>query len=249
MKVSIITATLNNQETVEECFRSVYSQSYKNIEHIVIDGGSTDGTMDVAGRYGSRISRLVSEPDNGIYYALNKGIGLATGDIIGFIHADDIYAGPGVVESVVSRINGNNADSCYGDLEYVSRNNTETVIRSWKACPYREGLLKKGWMPPHPTFFVRRGVYEKFGNFNTDLKIAADYELVLRFLGKNGISAHYIPEVLVKMRVGGKSNRNLINIAVKSYEDYRALKLNGMDHAAFTVFLKNVSKLPQFIRR
>ena len=249
IKVSIITAALNNQEIIQNCILSVIQQTYQNRECIIVDGGSTDGTLDVIKKYGDRITKWVSEPDEGLYYALNKGIRMATGDIVGFLNADDFFAHNEVIERVVARMIEYNVDSCYGDLLYVDKNNTDKIIRYWKSVPYKEGLFYEGWMPPHPTFFVKKEVYERHGYFNTDFKIAADYELMLRFLEKHKISTYHIPEVLIKMRLGGMSNRNLKNLFTKSSEDYRAWKVNDMKGGFYTIFLKNISKIPQFFRR
>ena len=249
MKISIITATLNNRGTIEDCLNSIHNQSYKDIEHIVIDGGSTDGTLDLLSKYKNSITIQVSEPDKGIYYALNKGLKLAKGDIIGFLHADDMFADNDVIDTVVSNMERLNVDSCYGDLIYVGKKNTEKTVRYWKSCPYEKGLFEKGWMPPHPTFFVKKEMYVKYGMFDTDFKIAADYELMLRFLERHQITTLYIPSVLVKMRTGGTSNRSLRNILLKSKEDYRARKKNNVNNALSTVLLKNLSKIPQFLGR
>ncbi|MEW6601243.1 MAG: glycosyltransferase family 2 protein [Nitrospirota bacterium] len=246
MKVSIITAVYNSRDTIEDSIRSVLDQKYENIEYIVVDGGSSDGTVEIVKKYQERISKFTSEPDKGIYHALNKGLEMATGDIVGFLHADDMYANSLVLDWIVSRIMNCNTDSCYGDLQYVYRKNTSKTLRYWKSCPYSRGLFKKGWMPPHPTFFVRKEVFDKYGHFNTDFKIAADYEHMLRVLEKKKISTYYIPEVLVKMRIGGKSNRGLKNLLMKSSEDYRAWKVNNLEGGLFTILLKNISKLPQF---
>ncbi len=248
MKISIITAVYNRADVIEDCIKSVLSQSYKNIEHIIIDGGSTDGALEVIERYRNGISKIVSEPDDGIYDALNKGIRLATGDIIGFLHADDFYAHDKVIERVVEVFLKHGVDSCYGDLLYVDRNNTDRVIRYWKSSPYKLGKFKYGWMPPHPTFFVKRVIYKRYGYFNTDFRIAADYELMLRFLEKHKISTYYIPEVLIKMRLGGASNKSLKNMAIKSYEDYKAWKINNLKGSFLIILLKNVVKIPQFLR-
>lgn len=249
MRVSIITAVYNDIETVEQCINSVLSQHYENIEHIIIDGGSTDGTIEIIKKYNNKTSKSVSEPDDGIYCALNRGINLASGDIIGVLHADDFYANDNVIETMVSQMKKHNVDSCYGDLLYVRKENTDQTVRYWKSCPYKNGLFQKGWMPPHPSFFVRKYIYNKYGVFNTDFKIAADYELMLRFLEKNKITTHYIPSVLVKMRTGGVSNRNLKNIARKTVEDYRAWRVNNQPVTFNTILYKNLSKIPQFFRR
>jgi glycosyltransferase len=249
MRISVITAVLNNRKIVEDCIRSVINQKYKNCESIIIDGVSTDGTIDVIKKYEGRITKWVSEPDEGLYDALNKGIRMATGDVVGFLNADDFYAHNRVLEKVGSLMVGRNVDSCYADLQYVDKNRPERIIRYWKSNPYKEGLFHRGWMPPHPTFFVKREIYEKYGYFNTEFKIAADYELMLRFLEKYKISTYYIPEVLIKMRLGGMSNRSLRNLFIKSSEDYKAWKVNDLKGGVYTILLKNISKLPQFFKR
>jgi glycosyltransferase len=188
----------------------------------------------------------VSEPDTGIYSALNKGLNLATGEAVGILHSDDIYAHDRVVEKVVEAFGKSGADSVYGDLKYVDRNNPDRVVRSWKSSPFIPGKFRYGWMPPHPTFFVKRRVFENYGGFNENLRIAADYELMLRFLEKHRVSTHYLPEVLIHMRVGGISNRGLRNLWIKSREDVLAWKLNGLKSSIYTIPLKNLSKIPQF---
>ncbi|MGQ0792583.1 MAG: glycosyltransferase family 2 protein [Deltaproteobacteria bacterium] len=245
MKISIITVVRNNKNLIAGCIESVLAQTYSNIEYIVIDGGSTDGTLDVIKRYEPRISRWVSEPDRGIYDALNKGISMATGDVIGFLHSDDFYAHAGVIGKVAEALARSLADSVYGDLVYLSADGGR-VVRLWRAGEFRRDLLRWGWMPPHPTFFVRAEVYRRLGGFNTDFSIASDYELVLRLLMKYEISTRYIPEVLVKMRMGGRSNGRVRNVVKKSIEDYRALKMSGMSGALFALVFKNISKVPQF---
>ena len=248
MKVSVITAVRNGAETLRGCIESVQKQTIL-AEHIIIDGASTDGTFDIIAQYRSSIAKVISEPDKGIYDALNKGIRLASGDVIGLLHGDDLYAHDKVLESVVKVFEEQNVDSCYGDLLYVYKNDTDKVIRYWKASEYHHGKFKSGWMPPHPTFFVKREIYEKYGLFNTDFRIAADYELMLRFLEKHRISTHYIPEVLIKMRLGGASNRSLKNMFIKSSEDYKAWKVNNLNGGLYTILLKNFSKIPQFFIR
>ncbi len=251
MKVSIITAALNRVGTIEECVGSVTDQSHADIEHIVVDGGSTDGTLNVIRRHEARIARWTSEPDRGIYDALNKGVRMATGDIIGVLNADDFYADRRVIEDVVCAFERTGSDSCYGDLVYVYSHDTDRVIRYWVSGEYRPGSFRsRGWMPPHPTLFVRRRVYERFGLFkDADFRIAADYELMLRFIERYRVSTHYIPRVLVKMRMGGVSNRSVRDMLRKSYEDYRAWRLNGLRPSLFTITMKNLRKLPQFLRR
>jgi len=249
LRVSIITVVHNNRATMEDCVENVLSQSYKEIEYIVVDGGSNDGTIDVIQAYRERISRWVSEPDQGIYDAMNKGIRMATGEVIGFLHSSDVYAHPKVIEEVVQVFEDSNVSSVYGDLQYVDKENLNRVIRNWKSSPYRHGKFKLGWMPPHPTFFVRKEIYEKYGYFNTHFRIAGDYELMLRFLERYRISAAYIPEVLVKMRWGGISNGGVKNILIKSYEDYRAWGMNDLNGRVHTILFKNLSKIPQFLEK
>jgi glycosyltransferase len=245
VKVSIITAMRNNRETAEACIKSVLSQSYGNIEYIVIDGDSTDGTSEIVSAYRDKIAKVVSEKDKGLYYALNKGIKLATGEVVGFLNGDDIFSDENVIAEIAKVFNAHEVDSVYGDLLYVSRNNTGKVIRQWDGGTYDRRNLAKGWMAPHPTFYVKRDIYEKYGIFNTDFKIAADYEIILRFLYKQKISTYYIPKVLVKMRVGGLSNKSIENVIRKSAEDYKICKLYGLGFG--TLFMKNISKIPQLI--
>ncbi len=192
---------------------------------------------------------LVSEPDEGIYDALNKGIKLATGDVIGLLHSDDIYFDENVLAKVALLFEEKNVGSVYGDLVYVDKKDTTKVFRYWKAGEFNENKLRKGWMPPHPSFFIRKEIYDRYGLYDTDFKIAADYDLILRFLGKHKISTLYLPEVLVKMRWGGKSNKSLSNIIQKSYEDYRALKKNTSNNPLLILFKKNLSKLPQLFKK
>ncbi len=248
MKISIITSVYNNKETIAEAIESVLSQTYENIEYIVVDGASTDGTVEVIQRYADRIDTFVSEPDKGIYDGLNKGVALATGDVVGFLHSDDLFEDEHVIAKIADAFKKRHVDSIYGDLTYVSKEDTGNVVRFWKSGAFTPGKLKRGWMPPHPTFYVKREVYEKYGAFDTGFKIAADYDTVLRFLGREKISTHYIPEVLVKMRVGGASNKSLKNLVQKSREDLRAMKNNGVGHVG-SLFMKNASKVPQFFRK
>lgn len=248
MKISIITVVRNNAATVRGCVESVLSQTYP-VEYIVIDGCSADGTLDIIKKYGAKISKVVSEPDKGIYDAMNKGIKVVTGDIIGMLNSDDVYASDIVIERVADCFSKKKVDSCYGDLVYVNKNNSDKIIRYWKAGEYKEGLLKRGWMPPHPTFFAKKEIYDKYGYFNPAFKIAADYELMLRFLGRYKISTYYIPGVFIKMRVGGASNKSLMNLIIKTTEDYKAWKVNDLNGNWLAIFLKNISKIPQFFLR
>ncbi len=247
MKVSIITSVYNNASTIEDAVLSVLSQNYKDIEYIVVDGSSTDGTVEIIKKYEDQISKFVSEKDKGIYDGLNKGIGLATGDVIGFLHSDDIYANAEVITRVAQAFASTGVDAVYGDLVYTSKSDTTKILRYWKGRVFKPSLLKQGWMPAHPTFFVRRELYECYGSFDTSFCIAADYDFMLRVLSK-GIKTHYLPSVLYKMRVGGESNKSIKNIIQKMQEDYRALKNNNVGGFS-TLVIKNLSKIPQFIKR
>jgi glycosyltransferase involved in cell wall biosynthesis len=249
IKVSIITAVYNNARHLAGCIKSVSKQDYPDIEHIVVDGASTDGTLDVIRENEDTISCWVSAPDDGIYSALNKGIELATGDVVGLLHSDDIFFNETVISDVVKGFMDTGAESLYGDLYYVSKDNTERVVRYWKSSAYRPGLFCMGWMPPHTTFFVRRSLYEKYGAFRTDMRISADYELMLRFIEKHGASTAYLPHVLVRMRLGGASNRSIANMIKKTREDFFAWDVNGLRRRIYTIPFKNISKLPQFLKR
>lgn len=246
MTVSIITACLNNASTIESTIKSVLSQDYPGIQYIIIDGGSTDGTPDIIAKYKDRISVYISEKDEGIYYALNKGLSKATGSIVGFLHADDFYATTNTISKVVKTfVSG--CDCVYGDLQYVDRQNPDKVFRNWKSEKYYDGIFLKGFMPPHPTFFAEKYCYDKYGNFNTSFRLAADYELMLRFLHKHKIKAMYIPEVLVKMRVGGESNKSLLNRIKANLEDRRAWKANGLRPNFLTLVRKPLGKINQYL--
>lgn len=190
----------------------------------------------------------MSERDAGIYDALNKGIRMASGEVVGFLHCDDLFAGPGVIARIADEFSDRDVQAIYGDLVYVRKDDPQKVVRWWKSGRYERRKLGAGWMPPHPTFYVRKAVYEKLGAFDLNYRIAADYDCILRILARGGVQPRYIPEVLVRMRVGGVSNRSLRNILRKSAEDYRALRANGVGGVA-TLAMKNLSKIPQFFRR
>jgi glycosyltransferase involved in cell wall biosynthesis len=206
-KVSIITAVFNGADMIAECIDSVSAQTHHDIEHIVIDGSSTDGTVEIVKKNRHRVAMLVSEPDEGIYDAMNKGLKLATGEIVAMLNSDDLYAGSSSVSNMVRFIIEGGLDAAYADLVYVDRNNPAKVTRFWRAGPFRKGAFRYGWVPPHPTFFCRRRIYEEYGYFRSHLQIAADFELMLRLMEKHAVKVGYLPEVLVKMRTGGKANR------------------------------------------
>jgi glycosyltransferase involved in cell wall biosynthesis len=247
MKVSIITITYNSAETVEDTIQSVLSQDYSNIEYIIIDGASKDDTMAIVNRYRDKIATIISEPDKGIYDAMNKGVRAATGDIIGILNSDDFYADNSVIGDIVKVIEQDNADACYADLVYVDRTATDKVIRSWKSGEYRHGDFLRGWMPPHPTFFVKRSLYDRHGLYSLELKSAADYELMLRFIHKHGVSMAYLPRVITKMRAGGQSNITIKNRWKANKEDRLAWKMNGLQPGFLTLIRKPLSKLIQYL--
>jgi glycosyltransferase len=244
--ISIITAVRNNAGTIAHCIESVRSQSLA-AEHIIIDGCSTDGTLGVIDSYRPSLALVVSEPDRGIYDAMNKGIRAATGDVIGILNSDDFYASGHVIETVVEIMSDERIDSCYGDLVYVRPDDTGKITRKWKSVSFLGRSFYWGWMPPHPTFFVRRSIYEKYGMFNLTLGSAADYELMLRFLVKHKITTAYIPEVLVRMRVGGRSNASLNNRLKANRMDRKAWEVNGLKPFPWTTSMKPLRKLGQFL--
>lgn len=249
LRVSVITVCYNSSETIESTIRSVISQSYENIEYIIIDGKSTDSTLSIIEKYKNKVAKFVSEKDNGLYDAINKGIALSTGDIIAIIHADDFYVTLNTIAEVVKVFEEKKTDTVYGDLQYVERTDTNKIKRNWISGEYNKQNFLKGWMPPHPAFFAKKECYDKFGLFNTDLRSAADYELMLRFLYKHNCSAAYLPQVLVKMRVGGKSNVSIANRIKANREDKKAWLINDLKPGLLTFIRKPLSKLSQFFNR
>lgn len=248
MKVSIITCTFNCFKTIEDCIESVLGQTYEDIEYIVIDGGSIDGTKElIQEKYADQLAYFVSEPDKGIYDALNKGIQRATGEIIAIMHADDVYTGDKVISRIVSKFQNEKfkIDGVYGDLNYTSKENTSKIIRNWQSGSYDISRLKKGWMPPHPTLVLKKSCYDQFGYFDTSLRIAADYDLMMRFLKKHEIKISYETMLMVNMRVGGKSNKSFSNIVLKMQEDYKVIRRYHIG-SFITLIRKNTSKLSQF---
>ena len=249
MKISIITATYNSETSIKSALDSISSQDYLNIELLIIDGSSQDNTLTtVKSNYNGEV-KISSEKDHGIYDALNKGIKMASGDIIGFVHSDDILASPNVLKDIASKFQNERVDGVYGDLQYVNKEDTSKVIRYWKSQSFKPQLIENGWMPAHPTLFLRKEVYEKHGVFNLDYKIASDYDLMLRIFSDPSLSFHYLPEVITKMRVGGASNRSLKNIKLKSTEDLKALKSNKIKSPYKVLLRKNISKIEQFINK
>ena len=235
----------NRADSIAQAVRSVQSQSWPNVEHVVIDGASTDGTLRALQACLNARTVWFSEPDKGIYDALNKGLARATGDVIGLMHSDDFFADDQVLERVAEAFADPLVDATYGDLDYVAKDDTSRIIRRWRAGEYNAGKLARGWMPPHPTLYLRRSVIERWGDYDTRYKIAADYDAILRYFGQGRIRAAYIPHVLVKMRVGGESNRSMTKIWLKTREDYSALRRNGVGGVGALAW-KNLGKLGQF---
>ena len=248
MKVTIITVAYNSERTIADTLQSVASQTHADIEHLVIDGASRDATLQVVEQHRGRVTKVVSEPDRGIYDAMNKGVRLASGDLIGFLNADDVFADADCIASIVAEAQRSESDAIYGDLVYVREDDLTAVVRLWQSGGFRRDRLKFGWMPPHPTLYVRRDAMRALGGFNDSYRIAADYDFILRCLGRDGCKASYVPRVLVRMRTGGASNRSLRALWRKSAEDLSALRRSGVG-GVFTLACKNLRKLPQFLSR
>jgi glycosyltransferase involved in cell wall biosynthesis len=245
MKVTIITPTFNSAKTLIHNLNSVARQSYKNIEHIIVDNCSTDGTQALAGGF-SHISRIISENDKGIYDAMNKGIANATGDIIGILNSDDYLASEHTIANIVSEFTASNADAIYGNLIYVSNKNPEKIQRVWVAGGYDPKLFYTGWMLPHPTFYVKKEVYEKYGNYNDSFRYAADYEMILRLLLKERITISPMREVIVYMLAGGAGNKDLNTRVKVNLEDRRAWETVGLTPKWYTLYAKPLRKIWQY---
>jgi glycosyltransferase involved in cell wall biosynthesis len=247
LKISIITVCFNSEDTIEDTVRSVISQTYNNIEYIVVDGKSQDSTLSIIQNYKEDISVILSEEDKGLYDAMNKGIRLSTGDIVGTLNSDDVYFNKHVLSKIAKCYLDPLINCSYGDLVYVENVHQDKVVRRWVSSSFSYALLLKGWIPAHPTFYCRRELYEELGCYNTQYKLAADYDLLLRFFLSNKLKAYYIPEVLVKMRVGGVTNNKLINIVSQNVEIMRSRK-NNLGKPAYLLYLVNkfVNKLNQY---
>jgi glycosyltransferase len=248
MKVSIITATFNSAATIATCMASVLHQTHTDIEYIIMDGGSEDETLGIIEQAANLNSNIIfkSEPDQGIYDALNKGIARATGDVIGFVHSDDFLADDHIIQDIVDVFETEQSHGVYGNLHYVAFDNTDKIIRNWVSQPYNKKLLKKGWMPAHPTLFLKKEIYDTYGLFNMSYQIAADYDFILRVFQQTNLTFSYLDKTIIKMRVGGASNGSLKNILQKTKEDLKAIKSNHVGGFG-TVLLKNITKIKQFI--
>jgi glycosyltransferase len=248
-KITVITAALAPDRNLEDCIRSVRSQSLRPCQHILVAACGQQALADVLHRHRDWLADVVPSAASGPYHAFNAGLARATGDFVCFLNSDDVYAHDHALERTVGCITGNRADSGYADLVYVLPNDASRTVRYWRSGPYDHGLFLRGWMPPHPTFVAKRSIYEQFGGYDPGFAISGDYELLLRLLHKHRVSTCYLPEVTVKMRLGGRSNRYLGVVARKSVEDLLAWRTNRLPGALPAVLLKNLTKIPQFFRR
>lgn len=249
MKISIITVCFNAEAHIDETLRSVVMQDHRDIEHIVVDGASTDGTMAKVERYREVLAHVVSEPDKGVYDAMNKGLRLATGEVVAFVNAGDMIARRDVLSAMVKEFERNDADVIYGDALMVDPEDITKVKRYWRGGEYDRENFRKGWMPPHLGTYIRRNAYQRFGHFREDLKVSADYELMFRILYKHRLRARYVPKVLVRFRLGGVSNRSLAHVWRANLEVFKAWKLNGEQVSPLIVVRKPISKLWQYFKR
>lgn len=245
-KVTIITVSFNSAQTIGDTLKSVAAQSYPHIEHIIVDGGSIDQTMKIVADY-PHVAKSISEADDGIYFAMNKGLAMASGDVIGILNADDLYAHNEVISKVAALFVDLAVDASYADLVFVDKLDSSKIVRRWKSGDFDRNAMYNGWMPPHPTFFLRKSIYERYGMFNTSLHSAADYELMLRLLLRNEINPYYLPETIIRMRQGGKSTASINNRIKANLEDRKAWKINGLKPHFFTLILKPLSKIKQFL--
>lgn len=248
MTISIITATYNSAATVRDTLASIAAQDYPHIEHLIVDGVSKDNTLDIVKEF-PHVAKVESSKDKGIYDAMNKGVRMASGDVVGILNSDDLYQHNSVLSNVMKAFEDPEVDLVYGDLQYVQQHDISKVVRSWKAGSYTPNSFYWGWMPPHPSFFVRKRVYDQLGLFSLDLRTAADYEIILRFMLKAGLKAAYVPEYLVRMRMGGASNATLKHRINANKEDRKAWDMNGLKPYFFTLWCKPLRKINQFLIR
>jgi glycosyltransferase involved in cell wall biosynthesis len=244
LKISLITVTRNAEKTIGRCIKSVIDQNFTNIEYIIIDGGSTDKTIPIITQYARDISYFISEPDDGIYDAMNKGIKLASGDIIGMLNADDFFSDDEVLAAVAGELGKNDVDIVYGDLDYI--NAKGNIVRKWRSKSYKDGLFNWGWMPPHPTFYCKRNLFGILGLYSLEYGTAADYELMLRYMHLNMVRSSYIKKVMVKMSVGGASNKNYRNRVKGLLYDLKAMRNNGIKAPVLALLFKPLRKIVQY---
>ena len=246
MKISLITVTYNSEKYLSQCIESVQMQDYGDLEHIIVDGNSTDNTVSIIKKYEAGIAKWVSEPDNGMYDAINKGIAIATGEVIGLLNSDDILVSADVISCIAQTFKEQNTDSVYGDLEYVDKENTDKIYRVWKGQTYRRNLFKIGWMPGHPTFYIKKALIDKYGGYESHYFTAADYEFMARYLFKHKISSFYLPKLFVKMRMGGASNKSIYQRLRANRRDYLAMKKNNIPLPFIVSILKPLIKIHQY---
>lgn len=247
MKISVITVTFNSAKTVADTLKSVATQTHRDVEHLIIDGASNDGTLEIVRMHASTQTRLISEPDRGIYDAMNKGIALASGEVIGFLNSDDFYANASVLEKVANAFQDSAVEACYGDLVYVSQDNSR-VVRYWKSKPFTKGDFAKGWCPAHPTFYMRKSVIERMGSFDQSYKMGVDVEFMMRYLECGKIRAVYLPQVLVRMRLGGVSNKSYKNIFLQNKAIFAAMRKYDIPFSiVWFIVNKIVSRLKQLV--
>ncbi|MCX2575943.1 glycosyltransferase family 2 protein [Pedobacter sandarakinus] len=245
MKISIITVVYNGEKYLRKCIESIIAQEHVDIEYIVIDGKSTDGTLAIINEYKCHISHFLSEKDRGLYDAINKGIELSTGDVIGILNSDDMLASSDVLGAVARVFQEDTVDAVYGDLNYVSKDNAK-VIRKWRSMQAGKEAIERGWMPAHPTLYINSKVYKAYGKYALDMGTAADYDLILRYFYVNEIKALHLPKLMVNMRMGGVSNRGMPNLIAALKNDYKALKRNSVPHAIKVLLIKKIIKIKQF---
>lgn len=249
MKISVVTVSYNSGRTIGDTLSSVIAQDYPHVEHVVIDGASRDETLEVIAREGKHVASLVSEPDNGIYDAMNKGIRRATGEVVGFLNSDDVYAHAGVLSSIAGVMADTAVDAVYGDLVFVGGAGAGDIVRYWSSRPYESGLVRKGWMPPHPTFYVRRALLDAVGGFDQRYALAGDFDLCLRLFEVRRIRAVYLPQIMVRMRMGGATTGSLRNIVRGNLEAAQACRRQGFPGGPGFIARKLLSKVPQLVRR
>lgn len=247
MKVSLITVVYNGEKYLDQCIESIVNQSYSNLEYLVIDGGSTDSTLSIIEKYKASITYFISEKDKGMYDALNKGIRMATGEIIGILNADDMLASKDVIQNIVRQFKSSHAEGVYGNLNYINPNHSNGIVRKWISKPFKKKDIELGWMPAHPTLYLKKELFERFGYYSLNFGTAADYELMLRFLYKYEIKTSFLNELIVNMRIGGMSNASYKQRYHAMINDYKAIKINLMPNPLLTLFLKKISKVSQFL--
>lgn len=246
MRISLITVTYNSAKYLQHCIESVLGQTYPDIEHIIIDGKSQDGTVDIIKQYESKIAHWISEPDKGMYDAINKGIALATGEVVGILNSDDMLASPDAIAHIVATFKEQQVDSLYADLVYVEQEDTNKVVRVWKGKKYRRSLFNIGWMPGHPTFYIKKSLIAQYGGYENHYYTAADYEFMARYLYQHKVSSYYLPSLIVKMRVGGASNKNFNHRLRANRRDYLAMKKNNIPMPFLVSIMKPLIKLHQY---